>query len=135
VKTYPVLDLFCIDFLLPPSFLTPIYSVETDTTSTNTNLGRPASAAPTVPRRPSPSGPSNKLRSGRSQSPSPFNNNPSKSVPPPTTRVSTKQPPNPNSAVSSAPNQQGNTATSTIKPHNTTARVQGFFDSMLSHGR
>lgn len=136
VKTYPVLDHFCVDFLPSPSFLSPIYSMGADTTNTRTNLGKPASAAPAVPRRPSPSGSSNKLqRPGRSQSPSQFNNNPSKSAPPPTTRVPTKQPPSPNSAVLLVPNQQGPTAQSTTKPHNTTARVQGFFDSMLAHGR
>ena len=122
VKTYPVLDHFCIDFLPSPSFLTSIYSMGTDTTTTKTNLGKAASATPAIPRRPSPASPtvsSNKLqRTGRSQSPSQFNN-PSKPAPPPTTRVPT---PNPNSAISSVPNQQGNTATSTTKPHNTTAR-------------
>jgi len=131
VKTYPVLDHICIDFLPSPSFLTPIYSMGTDTTITKTNLGKPASATPAIPQRPSPTGSSNKLqRTDRSQSPSQYNN-PSKSAPPPTTRVPT---PNPNSAVPSVPNQQSNTATSTTKPHNTTGRVQGFFD-MLAHGR
>jgi len=100
-----------------------------DTTITKTNLGKPASATPAIPQRPSPTGSSNKLqRTDRSQSPSQYNN-PSKSAPPPTTRV-----PTPNPAVSSVPNQQSNTATSTTKPHNTTGRVQGFFD-MLAHGR
>jgi hypothetical protein len=130
VKTYPVLDHFCIDFLLSPSILLPIYSMGTDTKA---NLGKPASATPPISRRPSPSGSSNKLqRPDQSQSPSQFNN-PSKSTPPPTTRVSTKQPANPNSAALSVPNHQGQTSTTT-KPHNTTAKVQGFFD-MLSHGR
>jgi hypothetical protein len=138
VKAYPVFDHFCIDFMPSPTFIMPIYSMGTDTTTTKTNLGKQASTVPTVPRRPSPSGPSSKLQPpGRSQSPSKFNNNPSKS-PSLTTRVSsstTKQSPNPNSADVSMPNQQGNSATSTTKSHNTAARVQGFFDSMLAHGR
>ena len=131
MKTYPVLDHFCIDFLLFPSILLPIYSVGTDTKA---NLGMPTSVTPPISRRPSPSGSStNKLqRPGHSQSPSQSNNS-FKSTPPPTTRVSAKQSPNPSSTAPSVPNHQGQTSTTT-KPHNTTAKVQGFFD-MLSHGR
>jgi len=109
-----------------------------DKITTKTNLGRPASATPAIPQRPSPSGSSNNLqRSGRSQSPSRLNNNiPSKSTPPPTAHVSTKQPPNSNSSVPSpVPNQQSQTATSINKHHSSTARVQGFFDMLAHHGR
>ena len=91
----------------------------TDTSSTMKNLGKTASATPAVPPRPLPSG-SSKLQ---------------RSTSPPTTRVrvstGTKLPPSPNSAVFAVPNQ---TVPSPNNPHNTTTRVQGFFD-MLAHGR
>ena len=130
VKAYLVLDHSCINVLPSPSpslhqFKPPL---RIDTTTTTTNLGKPSSGAPTLPRRPSPLGSSNKLH--RSRSPSQFNSNPPGS--PPTTRVSSKPPPSPNPAV---PNQHGHSATPPgNKPLNATARVQGFFD-MLAHGR
>jgi len=141
VNAYPVPDHFCIDVpSYPISIKTPM---ESDTATITTNLGKPA--APALPSRPSQSGSSNKLRRSspsssppnsqaypyqayqnqRSRSPSHFNNT-SKLVPP-TTRGSSN-PPSPNPPAFPVPNQQGQAATTPIKPG-----VQGVFD-VLTHG-
>ncbi|KAF8817520.1 hypothetical protein BYT27DRAFT_7199049 [Phlegmacium glaucopus] len=136
--------------------------METDSTTTTTNSGKPTSAPPAVPSRPPPSGPSstspstlkasnNKLqRADRSSQLNPqvyahqvHPNQPSPSVSqlnnpliytaPPPTRLSTKPPPSSNSLASPVP-IQGRAVTPPTRPLSTTAKVQGFFD-MLTQGR